>query len=398
MSTIQVKYNELLSVAVTQFFYENNVCSRYTLNPVLDFDFIPTAETILLTKRMGLVVRSSGRTGGFIILAPTKGKIGADDLLSFPPVKGDKLSFFMLLKNPAFINFNDLPLAADSEKTWYFSNEVTGAVPARNDLHLTVATEVNSSNDYIKRSGGIYRFHYSLGTIAPGNAKVKHVFTNVEILPVSIVNESGQSDLIFDLSSIPNGKCELWIAGNLIASDVFYYMGQTNNQQIFGVIELSLSSSLSLNCSIVNANKTITTVRPFYTIKFRNRKTTWRYTINLQATSPLYQEIAALIIPADKTAFLSNLKITSNDPTVTFTQSLPPVSNDNNIVFESDTMLASKEKYIATPGVKPLSLILKKNTGLPNEAVVKSDLAYPSTGLVDALNLPSIYSDIFLTL
>ena len=65
MSTIQVKYNELLSVAVTQFFYENNVCSRDALNPVLDFDFIPTAETILLTKRMGLVVRSSGRTGGF---------------------------------------------------------------------------------------------------------------------------------------------------------------------------------------------------------------------------------------------------------------------------------------------------------------------------------------------
>ena len=40
MDGLQVKYSELLSLAVTQLFYENNVCAKYSTTPVPDIEFV----------------------------------------------------------------------------------------------------------------------------------------------------------------------------------------------------------------------------------------------------------------------------------------------------------------------------------------------------------------------
>ncbi|MCW3090716.1 MAG: hypothetical protein JWP81_1785 [Ferruginibacter sp.] len=392
MNIIQYKYSELLSIAVQQLFYENQVCRKYITSPVPDFNFMPTVETNLLIKRMGLILKSTERTGGFTILALTNGKIGPDELLRFPARVGDKLSFFMVLKTPELLNFSDLPVAADAQKIFYFSNEIADIAAPRNNLHITKsASGVDSTADYIKKSGEIYRYHHNL-PVTPGTAVVKHLFTGIEISAGSTINDAGESDLIFNLSVLNNGKCELLI--NNIVTDEFYYTGPVFGDHIFAVLELSLSSLLDANYRIVEANKTIIPNRPLFTVLFNNRKTIWRYTINLQTNSPLYQEMAVLNA-ADKAAFLSNLKITSNDPAVTFTQS---AADDTNIKFESDNPQEYKEKYTAAPGLKPLSLTLKKFTGLPNETVVKSDLQYPSTALLDVLSFPIVYADIFLTI
>jgi hypothetical protein len=396
MDGLQVKYSELLSLAVTQLFYENKVCSKYSTTPVPDIVFMPSAETQELMKRLGLIFRANDSTGGFTVMARTNGILapGTDELLRFPPKKGDKLSFFALLRNPAMMNFNELPVTTDQNKLFYFSNEVTDLLALRTNLHLSkLAAGVSIADDMMKKSGEIYRFHHS-AAVGAGAAKVKHLLTGVEIVPVSVVNNGAQSDLIFDLTALPSGKCELMISA--VKTDEFYYTGLNAPRPLLGVVELNLSP-LVLNSKyrITEADKTIQAAKPLFTLTFNNRMATWRYTIKLQPSSPLYIELAALAAPA-KAAFLSNLKITTNDPAVKFTQQ--PGATDTTIVFHSDTTLAFREKYIAAPGVRPLSITLKKNTGLPGEAVVKTDMPYPSTSSLDAVNDPIIYSDIFLTL
>jgi hypothetical protein len=341
-----------------------------------------------------LIFKVNNAAGGFTVMARTNGISGPNELLRFPPQKGNKLSFFALLRNAAMMNFNELPVTKDKSRTFYFSNEVTDPAAVRTNLHLSKnADGVIDANDIIKKSGEIYRYHHS-AAVGAGAAKVKHLLTEALLDPVSVVNNVGQSDLIFDLSSLPQGKCELLISN--ANTDEFYYTGLNVPQPLFGVVELNLSPLLAdIDYRITEVNKTIQAAKPLFTLSFKNRKATWRYTIKLQVSSPLYIELTSLA-GAAKTTFLSNLKITTNDAAVTFTQQ--PGATDTTIVFQSVTALAFKEKYIAAPSVKPLSITLKKNAGLINEAVVKTDLPYPSTNSLDAINDPLIYSDIFLTL
>ncbi len=389
MDGLQVKYSELLSLAVTQKFYENEVCSKYTTAPVPDIAFVPSAETLESMKRLGLIFRATGANGGFTVMARTNGTLGPNELLRFAPKSGDKLSFFAILRNPAMLNYNELPVTADKSRIFYFSNEVTDLAAVRTNLHLSkLAAGVSAADDRIKKAEEIYRYHHT-AAVGAGAAKVKHLLTGVAIDPVSVINDGGQCDLIFNLSSIPAGKCQLLISA--VKTDEFYYTGLNAPGQFFGVVELNLSPSLpDSDYRITEADKTIQAVKPLFTLTFNNRKVTWRYTIKLQPSSPLHIDLVA------GTTLLSHLKITTNDPAVKFTQQAG--ATDTSIVFHSDTALAFREKYIAAPGVKPLSITLKKNTGLANEAVVKADLQYPSTSSLDATNDPLIYSDIFLTL
>ncbi len=394
MDGLHVKYSELLSFVVTQPYYENMVCAKYNFDPVPDLSFLPSAETQELMKRRGLIFRTLNNKGGFTVYAQTNGVLGANELLRFPPKKGDKLSFFILLRNAGMMNFNELPLLTDKSRTFYFSNEVTDLAATRTNLHLsTLSANISADKDMIKKSGETYRYHHS-AVVGVGTAKVKHLLTEALLDPVSVINNPGQSDLIFDLGALAQGRCQLLIEG--IKTDEFYYTGLNAPQPFFGVVELNLSPLLADNdYRITETDKTMQAVKPLFTLSFKIREAKWRYTLKLQPGSPLYIELASLT-GAAKTTFLSNLKITTNDPAIKFTQQ--PNATDTTIVFQSDTALAFKERYIAPPGIKPLSITLKKNTGLINEAVMKTDLPYPSTSSLNAINDPSIYADIFLTL
>jgi len=170
-----------------------------------------------------------------------------------------------------------------------------------------------------------------------------------------------------------------------------------SGQNVFGVIELSLVSTLPSNYRIIEPDRSLVAQRPFYSITFINRKTTWRYRIRLQKTSPLYLEIAALST-ADKADFISKLNIVTNDTTVTFSRD---TVTDTEFVFVSDNPLLLREKYFSSTSLThdPLNLTLKKYiTDATREAAVKSNLPFPITGSIDASALPQIYSDIFLTL
>jgi hypothetical protein len=121
----------------------------------------------------------------------------------------------------------------------------------------------------------------------------------------------------------------------------------------------------------------------------------WRYTIVLEKNNPIYIAMQAMS-PGERTTFVNHFKIVStNDTNITFTQSSV---NDTTFEFVSGNVITLQEKYVSSLDGKGLRLTLKKNEGIAGEAIVRDYLPFPSNVLIDALNDPTIYSDIFLTI
>ena len=396
MNGIQIKYAELLRLSVEQLFYQNKLYKQNKTEPELDILIVPTADCLKVMNQMNMIFKNTNTNSGIIVLARVSGTNGGgNDLMRFPAGKAHILSFLMILKNRDVINFNDLPVQPSSNSVYYFNNEVNDLLATRDNLHLSKdKAGVDGNNDSIKTSTENYRFHH-IAPVLPGTAKVKHILTEQIVEPTLVVNQGGQSDLTFNLSTLPMGKCELLISN--VAQDEFYYLEQYAGQPVFGIIELSLSQTLASNYRIIEPDRSLNAQKPFYTVTFINRQTLWRYTIHLQNTSPLFLEMAALS-PADKADFISKLNIVTNDTSVTFSRTN---ATDTQFVFVSDNPLFLQEKYFSSTSLThdPLNLTLKKYiTDATKEAAVKSDLPFPLTGSIDALASPKIYSDIFLTL
>jgi hypothetical protein len=397
MNGLNVKYTELLSLRIEQPFYTNNCCKWYSITPEPDFVLLPTGECLHTMQRLDYLSRPINENAGITIFSRVQGKnAGGDNLLRFTPANGDKLSFWIVLKNPSAINFNQLPVTVDASRIFYFTNQVTDAAALRNNLHLSAAAAgVDETTDTVIKKDNAYHYHHA-AIVLPGTAVIKHVLTGVEIEPVTIASQSASADLYFNLSALPEGKCKLFI--NHIEEDAFYYMGTAAPQQVFGVIELVLSHALDANYRIAEPDKSIIAQRPLYILRFINRQTFWRYSLQLHSNSALFLEMNALS-PAAKTDFINRLNILTNDPAITFSQTMAS-PDGTNFQFVSDTAIALQEKYFSPSGVTkvPLSLSLKKLVGDPAEAAVKTDLQCPSTGLINASNSPDIFSDIFLTI
>jgi hypothetical protein len=396
MPTVQVKYSVLLTLSVRQLFYANQICPSYQSTPILDFNLEPTNECQAYMKAKNMVFKNMDSSGGFVVMARTSGTTQAgNDLLRGTVSDSDKLTFAMVLQNPDLGNFDFLPTQSNPGSIYYLSNQVNDVAAVRNNLHLSkAATGVDGNNDQIKKSSANYTFHYA-GVVTVNDVKVKHLLTGSVTAAKMVNSANGASDLYFDLSALPSGCCQLLVSN--VLTDTFYFMGATTTQQPFGIIELSLSTLLSANYRIVEPDQSLVPARPNYIVLFKNRQTTWRYTIQLLPTSPLYLEMAKLTA-AQKTAFIKQLSIAANDSTITFKLSS---NTDTSFVFVSANVIALQEKYISSTSATkaPLIISISKYITTPaKEAVVKASLPYPSTSVIDASNLPTIYSDVFITL
>ncbi|MBO9618699.1 MAG: hypothetical protein J7539_06630 [Niabella sp.] len=392
MSGIQIVYKELFRLTVAQPFYQNGFYREAGAAP--DIQLVPTPETVAVMGRLNFLMRTNAPDGGIIVLARTAGVTAGDPLLRFPPGPGDVLTFLMVLNNPELVNFDDLPLQSGSDSALYFTNTVNDPAALRANLHLSKdATGVDGLNDSIKVSGDNYRFHYN-APVAAGAAVVKYSRTGQSILPAAVINAGGQCDLMFNLAGLPGGSCTLLISGTPV--DTFYYLSTGAGLRVFGVIEISLNPALPANYRVVEADRSLSNERPFYQLRFKNRETFWRYTIQLQKTSPIFLEMAAMS-PAERADFVSKVNIVTNDASLlSFSMT---TASDTEWVFESVATLALREKYNVASNV-PLQLSLKKNLNdLSTPAkVVKDNLPFPSTRNLDATAPPKMYSDVFMIL
>lgn len=392
MNGIQIKYKELFRLAVAQPFYSNGFFRKNGLGS--DIQLIPAPDSSSM-DRLNLLVRNNSEDGGIIVLARTSGENGSGDpLLRFLPAPGEVLTFLMFLNNPDLLNFDELPLQIQDETALYFTNNINDAAALRDHLHLSKGADgADGLNDAIKVSDANYRFHHP-AVVVPGTAVVKQNRTGQLVQPLAVINSGGQCDLAFGLSGLAMGPCTLLING--VPADIFYYLGPVAGQRVFGVVEISLDPALLANYRVVEADRSLTGERPFYQIRFKNRETFWRYTIQLQKTSPVYLEMAAMT-PTERSDFISKVNIVSNDASVlTFSMK---TGTDTEWVFESDNTLALQEKYSAASNV-PLQLSLKKyiNDVSTPEKMVRDNLPFPPAGSLDGTAFPKIYSDVFMIL
>ncbi|PSK93407.1 hypothetical protein [Taibaiella chishuiensis] len=391
MNAIHVKYSTLFSLGIRQLYYANGIGPGYRISPETDMDILPTEATVNTLRRLDMIFKRTDRNAGFTLLANTIGKSGPNDVLRVAPGKGDRLSFFILFKKAASYHYNLLPMPMPANSLLYFSNEVGDGAAPRANLHLsTSANGVDGSVDLIKSAGPVYRYNHNT-TIVPGKARVVHR-SGAVLLPESLINENGKAALVFNLLSLPEGRCSLLVDG--VTIEAFYYTGPLDGLKVAGVIDLSLADVLPANYRIVEPAKQLAPARPAFTISFPNRKTIWRYVVQMQSSSPLYLQMKDLN-PADKIQFLNTLKIESNDPNVVFTRS---AATDFSIVFESTQPIALQERYLASAVNDPLHINFNRYPGPGTPTVLRASLPYPSTDMINALNPNAVLSEIFLTI
>lgn len=213
------------------------------------------------------------------------------------------------------------------------------------------------------------------------------------ITPHSKTNSPGKTDLFFNLSAFASGRCQV-LVNNVVVQEFYYTPDASSN--VFGVIELFLSSAIQENYRLVESDRSLQQQKPRLSVVFNNRETLWRYHFLMQPHSPLSIEMAA-IIPLQKTVFLSQLNVVAkNDPGITFSQHSV---TDLSIEFVSDSALRLQEKYFSSAsGTEPLSLELEKFSGTPDPVAIKTNLPLPLPGRLNATNFPNLYSDIFITI
>ncbi|QEC77990.1 hypothetical protein [Mucilaginibacter ginsenosidivorax] len=394
MATLTVKYSQLLTLSVMQQFYRNGICAAYTTAPKLDFTILPTDECLAFLKAKNMVFKSTDTTGGFTIMARTLGtNLSGNPLLKSRITNTDKLTFFMLLNNPNAVNFDLLPTQLAAGNIYYFSNQVVDNAALRTNLHLSKnKLGVDGNNDQVKKTDVNYKYSFA-GVVTTAQAVVKHLLTGLTVNAASVIVQGTNSILTFNLSALPSGRCQLLISNVLI--DTFYFLGTMASQPVFGVIELNLAATLPANYRIIETDQSLLPTRPNYTVLFKNRPTFWRYNIQLQTTSPIYLEMAKLT-PAQKTDYINQLSITCNDASIKFKLAS---NTDLSFVFVSLAGIPLQEKYVLSSSATgaPLVFTLYKHI-TTNKTEVKSNLAYPSTGIINASNPPAIYSDIFISL
>jgi hypothetical protein len=396
MSGIDLKYSVLLTLSLEQLYYQNRICPRYMLEPVLDFTLQPTVECMLTMNRLGMVYKPNDRSGGFVVAAAVAGaNPGGDDLLRAREKSSDKLTFLVLMKNAEMLNINDLTTGIPDNTVFFFSNQVADAAASRDDLHLTTgAAGVKVPDDILKISSSRYQYLHS--TVVNANSvKVRHMITGTEIKPSTAEILAGRSQLTFDLTLLPSGKCTLLVSN--VAIETFYYLNETLPRSLSGVIELSLSNLTAANYRLIEPDHSLPLPRPTYKIRFLNRKVRWRYTVYVSANSALYLEMTGLNA-ADKADFMNRINILSNDTALTFS---PKSLTDSSFVFESDMPRLLQEKYLSSTSANhdPLNLVLKKYIGnAARESNVKPDLPFPDASSIDISTYPNEYSNVYITL
>lgn len=392
MPQIRLRYKELFSLRIEQLFYNNKRTrdSKGIARP--DIEIVPHPYCLTLFKKLNYIIKKDGDQSGITVMALLAGKNGSGhDLLRFIPDKEEKLTFVLILKNPDLLNCADIDLMQLKNQIYYFNNKISNPAAERNQLTISQNTQQVDNNDLMNVSGSHYEYH-TPGIVNADHLMLKHIASGKKLVPFQISTIEGNSHIYFNLQSSAPGIYELEIEGAI--KEQFYFTGYNYNSPVFGMVEIFLSDSLNTNYRVVENDHSITAERPQYIIRFKNRKTTWRYTFLIRQTSPVYQEIKGLSVTG-KENFLNSIKIVSNNTGVRFKQRS---ATEKEIILTSEDPIGLQEDYTSTSGDGFLRLSLAKNAGKPNQQILLDNIPYPSARLIDARDINHIYSDVFLTI
>lgn len=282
-----------------------------------DFDWLPTPDTVQVFKRYGLLFRKT--RSGFTVLANVRKN--AADLLTTQVPNGTKLLFVMNVLNASIPAITDLPTNTDARlPLFYFTN-----------LQVHTEAEVNRKNLPITKT--------------------------LVVEPADQLQTAEQrATLLNRLGSLAEGP-------------------------VFGVVDIVVDGAQPAMYRIMEPTRVLTDERPVFKIPFQNRKSRWRYDVNISTSSI---EVDALV-----------------------TQHLPSFSRQNlsnkRIRFVGDAETELLEKPNPVPDVK-LTYRVGVSAGVPlSGQPIERVLPHPMPSALSAETDPvtqitTIYSNVFITI
>lgn len=283
----------------------------------------PTPDCLQSLKNLRWVFRSQPH--GASIFASVNKTITGEFQTQIPIDRLERLTFWLVVRDPDFMNFTNLPLEQTAAKIYYYSN-LTGS-EASSLLFLTqllptydTKTEYTlgqlvaqggktqeaikyqksspknfnqkqwqdlPSSQYVSALDYLPRQALSRSDLAlanPGDTvRVKLVDINeVETFAVELIAPNQHppgSPLAIDLNFTGQDPGLYQLTRNGREVEKFVLIDPLPRRDVFGLVEISLNSSrLTPAFALIEPNAGQTLIRPkTYVIRFKNRLTRWRY-------------------------------------------------------------------------------------------------------------------------
>lgn len=344
---MDINYEKLFEVKFSHNFYSNSISK--------DFKVEPSSRCSRLLKNYRIIPRKI--ESGFIAL------IELANLSAKTPVvnldNGAKFSFVISVNNPFFKNFTDLALDSAPKSIYHFSNLNKNIQNSELLVSAGTSEEFVGSDDLIILKPE--KFYYKQASL---NSTV-HIqlkdFENKIITDKVVTIVNNKLSYFVDVTHYPQGRYKLFIDGSLKLD--FYADDSLSGKNVFGIVDIYFSGSVPPAYLLSDVNGNIS--EKTYFIKFKKRKTIWKYLIVLKFKNTIDPDDLSLSYPNSSNSFTKQSVITLSDGN----QAVPFISS-SEIDFSDSTIQGIQLKKTNGTGIFEID-------NLPNASYknIKPDLS-----------------------
>jgi hypothetical protein len=295
----------------------------YMKHDAEDFKIEPASICSSLQNNYRLVSRQTG--SGILVFIELEDPLSGTPLVQ--PDKKAKLSYVIFSVNSFLKNFTELALDPKPQSIYHFSNLNNNV--QNSDLLLSAGTsdEFVSNDDLVVLKPS--RFYYN-ETFTGSSAHVQLTdFENNVIIDqiASILNN--ELSFFIDVSIYQPGRFSLYVDGSLKLD--FYSDDSLTGKSIFGIIDIYFSDLVPAAYRPLDLSGKVS--EKTYSVKFKKRKSTWKYFVVLKFKSTINPADLLLIYPDSTNSFTRQSPVTLSDGYVAV-----PFISDNEIDFSDSAI------------------------------------------------------------
>jgi hypothetical protein len=349
-------YKKIITLDFLHAYYVNERSSKYAFRAEDSLEIIPAPETAVLMQRQG--IRTNKEAVNSLALYADVEKSTADATkkqLKKPLKDGQKLVFFIFVKNWDYLFYSNIGTAQEANKCLFFTNiKDDGTINATfNQLDIVW----NDNTIALNRSQNLTLEVPDATTVL----KKKHSTTEIAPTPIQTASCANKK-ATFNMNNAPPGIYALQTKGKVDDKSAFYYCEAPTPP--FAVVELVWKNE---------ANNILDDTDKKYTLKFNAVESSLVYKIKLKKQSGILA----------KAAFPQNITIKTSTSIV-----FPKVvAGSEEVELKSETTLLFRENKLPVltltyeeEGSAGKIKTIEKNIPLPQaKDIIKTDAGLVAT-------------------
>lgn len=325
---MDIIFEKLFEVKFSHNFYSNSISK--------DFKVEPSSGCSRLMKNYRIVSREI--ESGFIVL------IEFANLSAGTPVvkldNGVKFSFVIFSNNPFIKNFTDLALDSAPQSIYHFSNLNNNVQNSELLLSAGTSEKFVSDDDLIILKPK--KFYYNQASLNPTVFIQLKDFENKIIAAKVVTIVNNELSYFVDVTPYQPGRYKLFVDGSLKLD--FYADDSLSSKNIFGIVDIYFSGLVPSAYLLSDVNGNIS--EKTYFIKFKKRKTIWKYLVVLKFKNTINPDDLSLSYPDSSNSFTKQLAITLSNGN----QAVPFISS-SEIEFSDTTIQGIQLKKTNGTGI-----------------------------------------------